>query len=426
MTGTLRGGLLARNASLRLVPRGGSVRARELQVHGRTIEEAGPGRTAVNLAGAEAAEFHRGMVVTDDPAVVATDRVLVRLTRALPDRARVRVHLGTASIDGSIGRSGRDAVEPGGSAAGAILRLAATIAAAPGDRFVIRLASGPDRIVGGRVLDVAPPRGISRRRQSSGRVRRLAEAIETDAGSTTAQEARLDLHGALAGRDGISLAGDVAELVAGDVLAAIGGGTAGMGDKRPRLAIVRAQAARSLRRVVTLRRAHAEAAVAALIDRLVADGRLVRDGDLLRLAGTDPAGPVGTDPALAEAMDRLEQALAVAAPPPLGEAARTAGCSAAGVRELERSGRIVVLDDHLAYAASTYRTFEFRAVGLANQSPLTPAALRDATGTSRKYVLAILADLDRRGILRRTDAGHVPGSRAAAVLAGIGAWPGNR
>ena len=41
------------------------------------------------------------------------------------------------------------------------------------------------------------------------------------------------------------------------------------------------------------------------------------------------------------------------------------------------------------------------------------AALRGATGTSRKYVVALLEDLGRRGILTRTPAGHVPGPRAA-------------
>jgi hypothetical protein len=53
---------------------------------------------------------------------------------------------------------------------------------------------------------------------------------------------------------------------------------------------------------------------------------------------------------------------------------------------------------------------------MAAAGPLTPAAYRDATGTSRKFVMAILEDLDRRGVLRRTDAGHVPGPRAATGL----------
>ena len=92
-------------------------------------------------------------------------------------------------------------------------------------------------------------------------------------------------------------------------------------------------------------------------------------------------------------------------------AARSASCPAAGIRELERSGRIVVLEPDLAYASSTYRDLADRAVAMTRAGPLTPAAYRDATGTSRKYVMAILEDLDRRGILRRTDAGHVPGPR---------------
>jgi len=51
-------------------------------------------------------------------------------------------------------------------------------------------------------------------------------------------------------------------------------------------------------------------------------------------------------------------------------------------------------------------------VRMAGREPLTPAAYRDLTGTSRKYVLAILEDLDRRAILTRTPAGHIPGPRA--------------
>ena len=53
---------------------------------------------------------------------------------------------------------------------------------------------------------------------------------------------------------------------------------------------------------------------------------------------------------------------------------------------------------------------------MAAVAPLSPAAYRDATGTSRRYVLAILEDLDRRGLLRRTDAGHVLGPRTIARL----------
>ena len=153
------------------------------------------------------------------------------------------------------------------------------------------------------------------------------------------------------------------------------------------------------------------------MDRLIADGRLVRDGALVRRPGSAPAPTADRDPLLAAAMDRLEQSLAVPAPPPLAEAARAAACPPDGVRALERADRIVVLEPDLAYASSTYSEIAATAVALAGRAPLTPAALRDATGTSRKYVMAILADLDRRGILRRTPDGHLPGPRAAAGIA---------
>jgi selenocysteine-specific elongation factor len=118
-------------------------------------------------------------------------------------------------------------------------------------------------------------------------------------------------------------------------------------------------------------------------------------------------------------MDRLENALTAAGPtpPPLAATAAAVRCPPDGIRALENAGRIVLLEPDLAYAASTYKELAARALVMAHRAPLTPAAFRDATGTSRKYSLAILEDLDRRGILRRTDAGHVPGPKAPPLPA---------
>jgi selenocysteine-specific elongation factor len=168
----------------------------------------------------------------------------------------------------------------------------------------------------------------------------------------------------------------------------------------------------ALRRHATLTRDEAALMGAAVVDRLVADGQLVREGDALRPPGTVRSAP---DPVLLAAMDRLEAALATTAPPSLAEAARKAGCPPDGIRSLERAARIVVLEPDLAYAMTTYRDLVARALVMAAREPLTPAAFRDATGTSRKYVMAILEDLDRRALLRRTPAGHVPGPKAPAT-----------
>ncbi len=51
VTGTLRGGSLVRGATLRLVPGDRAVRVRDIEVHGVPVDVAGPGRTALNLAG---------------------------------------------------------------------------------------------------------------------------------------------------------------------------------------------------------------------------------------------------------------------------------------------------------------------------------------------------------------------------------------
>ena len=219
--------------------------------------------------------------------------------------------------------------------------------------------------------------------------------------------ARLDLHGALVVDGRAELAPDVAALAEADAVGAVG-------DDGTPLVALRATVARSLRRAVTLRREDAITAAGAVIARLVDGGRLARDGDTIRRPGTVAPAP---DPALTAAMDRLETALAVPAPPPLGEAALAAGCPPDGIRALERTARIVVLEPDLAYAMSTYRDLAAAALRLAAREPLTPATFRDATGTSRKFVLAILEDLDRRAILRRTPAGHVPGPRAPGATA---------
>jgi selenocysteine-specific elongation factor len=177
------------------------------------------------------------------------------------------------------------------------------------------------------------------------------------------------------------------------------------------LAALRLELARELRRQVTIPLEGALAASSAVLDRLVDRGVLARDGDRVRDPGRAPAGH---SPALLAAMDRLEAALDVAAPPALADAAREAGCSPEGLRALEAAGRIVRVGDDLAWSTTMYRRIAAVALEMAGHVPLTPAALRDATGTSRKYVMAILEDLDRRGWLRRVADGHVPGTRAPA------------
>jgi selenocysteine-specific elongation factor len=414
VTGSLRSGPIDLDAKLRLVPGSNHVRVRGLQVHGGDVARAEGGRTAIAIAGVEPSAVPRGVVLTADRTVVASERLLVALrpavalngaTRPEPlpkDGARVQVHIGTARVTGVVGRGGRESALLPDGGVGAILRLASPVAAAPGDRFVLRRPSPAGTLAGCRVLDPAPATGVSRRRATPDRLVALAVA---PAGSEAWAAASLDLHGVAV--DPPRLAPDVDAWLEGRLSAAIDDAQDGTLSRSS----LRTDLARELRRRVTLEPAAAANFASGAIERSIAGGRLVADGDRLR----DPrrASVAGPSAEVAAAMDRLERLLDDPAPPPLAESARRAGCPPDAVRAMESAGRIVVIEPDLAYAAAAYRAIEREALALASAGPLTPAALRDATGTSRKYVMAILEDLGRRGVLRRTPDGHVPGPRAA-------------
>jgi len=405
VTGTLRGGPIARGAILRVVPglAGAAVRVREVQVHSRTVEEAGPGRTALNvaIAGSEGM-LDRGDVLTSDPGVVATDRLLVATRPRLADRTPVIAHVGTARAAGVITAAPRDAVELEGGWGSAILRLERPVAVAAGDRLVLRRPSPASTLGGGRVLDPVPPRGAARRRATPSRIKALASA---STGSKAWTTARLDLHGALGGSP--ELAPDVSAVLEAELLDAVTSR-----GSIPAAELVRLGTATLRRNVGAI--GGLDRAVSARLDALVSSGRLRRRGGSIKFPGTQPDRP---SPEAAAAMDRLVRLLSVPAPPPLGEALAATRCAPDAVRTLERDGRIVRLDDELAWSTATYAELTALALELAAREPLTPAGFRDATGSSRKYVMAILEDLDRRAILRRTPVGHVPGPRAATATA---------
>ena len=309
------------------------------------------------------------------------------------------------------------------------LRLGSPVGAADGDRLVLRRGSGAGSVIGGTILDARPPTGPSRRRVDPARLAGLASSDPLKAGI-----ALVAIHGILepdrlasrnvdrptgpeATRSPVQIAGwlvdrELAESLEARALVAVAASAddrvAGGAWSR---AEVRSTLVLALRRAATAGPAEAGSIVDAILAGLLAAGRLGQTGTLLHPPGRE----IGPAPQVLAAMDRLERLLASPAPPSLSQAARDAGCPAEGIRALESSGRIVRLDDDLAYAASTYADLAQTAVRMAAVRPLSPAAFRDATGTSRRYVLAILEDLDRRGVLQRSAAGHVPGPRVGLV-----------
>jgi selenocysteine-specific elongation factor len=149
VTGTLWSGSVGEGDELRVEPAGRAVRVRSVQVHDREVERAEAGqRVAVSLPGVERRDVRRGDVLVAPNAYPTSYRLDVSLQELEPirDGSRLHVHLGTASIPARVARAGERWAQ---------LRLASPLAAARGDRVVLR---GETTLGGGMVVDPAPPR----------------------------------------------------------------------------------------------------------------------------------------------------------------------------------------------------------------------------------------------------------------------------
>jgi selenocysteine-specific elongation factor len=165
VTGTLVAGTLHVGDTVEIAPQRLATRVRGLQVHNQKVDSAEAGsRVAVNLAGIETEAIERGAQLAPPASIAPTVRfdgvfrMLPNAPKPLKDRARVRVHLGTAEILGRIRLlDGQDELPPG-ERAYIQFQAEAEFAAVRGDRFVLRSYSPMTTIGGGWVLDAAPPR----------------------------------------------------------------------------------------------------------------------------------------------------------------------------------------------------------------------------------------------------------------------------
>jgi selenocysteine-specific elongation factor len=154
VTGTLWSGKVRCGDRIRLLPSDREARVREVQVHDRVCEVAGPRqRVALNLAGLKREEVSRGDVITSLSADLRPsyrlDAALAFPVQRLADHERVQVHHGTRETSARTVLLGEDQVQ---------LRLEGPLIAQSGDRLVLRKISPPDTLGGAAVLDARPPR----------------------------------------------------------------------------------------------------------------------------------------------------------------------------------------------------------------------------------------------------------------------------
>ncbi len=164
VTGTMVEGRLRVGDTVQILPEGIESRVRGIQVHNRKVDTAEAGqRVAVNLAGIELEQIRRGSVLGVPGQLRTSYRLDARLKllpgtpKPLANRARVRVHTGTAEVLARVILLEADELEPGRTAL-AQLECENPLVAVKGDRLVIRSYSPMRTIGGGKVIDPIPPK----------------------------------------------------------------------------------------------------------------------------------------------------------------------------------------------------------------------------------------------------------------------------
>ena len=178
VTGTLLRGRLQVGSAVSVLPEipGRAVeeaRVRGIQTFSEKVDAAESGRrTAVNLQGVDLEAVRMGQALVTPGSVIPTRRLSARVRylssrpRPLKTGAKAILHIGTALVECGLTLLEDDRLDPGATGF-ATLRLAESVVAAPGLRFILRgfeaTASAGRTIGGGVVLDPEP--GVRRRKR---------------------------------------------------------------------------------------------------------------------------------------------------------------------------------------------------------------------------------------------------------------------
>ena len=378
VTGTIVGGSLSPGDEVLIVPGEHHARVRSLQSHHRQAGRIEAGnRAAVNLTGVSHHDLGRGHVLVREGAwhhtriVDAELSVLASLDHPVSRRGAYVAYVGSAELPVRVRVLGTGEIGPGSS--GTVrLYLASALPLLPGDRYVLRESGRDETVGGGQLLDIDPVLPASAAAPD-----RSVERVVGERGWVDADHLR-------------RLTGVDVEATVGRWVVDPSALTATVADVRERIA---------------------EAGplgldLASLDDRERAVVELIDDAsvDAGRAILGEPDDPLADHPWV----DALE---AEPFSPPGAD-----GVDRAEVRELVRRGTVIESDGVYFGAAAAEEAARMLAGLLATKPDgFTVADARDTLGTTRKYVLPLLAHFDRTGVTRRRDDFRIGGPRLPAV-----------
>jgi selenocysteine-specific elongation factor len=435
VTGIPVSGDLQVGAVAELLPAGQRVKVRGIQAYQETSRSARAGHSsAINLSDVSLEDVRRGHVLATPGffrpmrMVAARFEALAGLGRPVPDRLSVRLHTGTSETLGELVLLDCDVLEPGAQAL-VQLRLEEPVVCAPGDRFVLRRASPAETLGGGAILEESRHRlkrfkkfvleHLERTSGSLGSPGELLEAVLARIEGTTSTPEQLAVEIKRPREEVRPLLAELEE--AGSAVALGNHGwvhARRLAEARQRLQAAleewfREHAHREVVDVRDLRRltGYEAAFLDALLEVEEAGGRIERSpGGLVRPAGRAAQADPRTEEAAARVLAVLE-----ASPfqPPLEpELASRSGLDGGAVRAalelLVDRRKVLRVGPELFLAGTAYARARAEVVANCERNgSLDIPSLRDALGTSRKYLIPLLEQLDAQGVTIRQGANRV-------------------
>ncbi|MEX0592760.1 MAG: selenocysteine-specific translation elongation factor [Nitriliruptoraceae bacterium] len=402
VTGTLGGGALSPGDHVRVMPSGSPARIRSLQSLGTSVDRAKPGhRVAINLAGVDLDDVHRGDAIIGAQPWTTTSQALAWLRTLHDDQVgRVgawHIHIGTADTTCRI-----DPLGEGDTGIGARLIFDRPMALMTGDRFVLRDAGRRAIVAGGTIVDASARRRPRRKDRA---------AVVTMIASIAGKGGPHRLEGLVGLTGGWRRFNDVVATAGWPADQALPAGLSRIGawivtnDEQSRWATAVAQLGSG-----THRREHIVSALwteaqlpeeltTAVVDDLVDRGTITRLQGGYVLAEHASSEDAATQQRIEGFLADLERS--GLAPDNLDVLASRHGLDYRHVTTLAQQGLIVRFDKFaLSTGAINTAVEELARTVAINGREFTASEAREAWNTSRKYAIPLLEHLDRTGVTR--------------------------
>ncbi len=425
VTGTLVDGSFAVGQEAEILPPGLSSRIKSLQTHKSKLDAIGQGnRVAVNLSGLSIAEIKRGQVLTKPGWLTPTDLIDARLkllaepARPLQHNTEVSLHTGSAEVAARVRVLEKKEALPGETTWVQFI-LEDPLAVVNGDHYVIR--SPNETLGGGIILDAHPQQRYRRFRpeiianfktRSAGKVE---ETLLTVLKSKSPQESdKLISESSLS--EQLALSG-IETLVQQGLAVKIGEGKNALLYTEPAwkqtvdsvLAMVR-----DYHRQFTIRPGIPKAEInnkiklgkhfQDILQKLVADGLAIEESALVRL----PAFQIKISPAQQAQIEAYLRQLNLN---PYSPAADTP-LDPDLLNLLVYRGDLVKTASGIVFSAAAFNEMVLKITNhLKKNGKITVAEARDLLGSSRKYVLALLEQMDEMKLTKRVGDERVAGTK---------------